>query len=160
MENTVNNLLPKIILLFIITIFINSCATPLIKIPLNISKEKLDITLTELTDGPNRYNTGGGYYYPIGAHRFIWATFTIQNKINIEQKINIAEINLVAGNEKIRPYILDMNTLINIKANPEPILKPNEKISRKIIYIVHEALKPEKFIWYDIEIILPKVKIE
>lgn len=120
------------------------CSTALITGPVIVSKGDLTITLTRLTRGPNQYNTAGGFWEPKRGREFLWGTFVIVNRGKSERIVTLDRIILHAGSKQVKPFIIDMDAAVTMKANDQPRLASGETISRKIIYVIPESAVPEK----------------
>jgi len=141
-----------------ILILIAGCSRDLIKAPLLASRDRWDMTLVALTLGPDQYNMAGGYWEPRQGKRFAWAKIILRNKLKTDQQFNLERIFLSAGGKKIKPFILDMDSPIAVRANPGPRLKPDESISRKLIYIVPRDARPDSIIYENADIVIPDLK--
>ncbi|MBN2080388.1 MAG: hypothetical protein JW838_15565 [Spirochaetes bacterium] len=120
------------------------CARPLIKAPIEVPGGDFDVTLRALMRGPDQYNTAGGYWKPRRGTGFIWATVAIRNGGSAAKTMHLNDIRLIAGGRTIRPFILDMASAVTMRANPEPSIKPDESITRRIIYVVPAGDTVEK----------------
>ena len=121
-----------------------ACTTALITGPIVMRKADLSITLTRLAKGPNQYNTAGGYWQPKPRRKFLWATFAIRNGGKAEQVVRLEHFILHIGSKQVKPFIIDMDSAVTVKANPEPRLAAGESVSRKIIYVILDSETPEK----------------
>jgi hypothetical protein len=65
---------------------------------------------------------------------------------------------LAVVRKQIKPFILDMDSAVSLRANPSPKLKPDEIISRKLIYIVPQGAVPEKIVYENVDIMIPALK--
>jgi len=117
------------------------------------------MTLVALTLGPDQYNTAGGYWEPRQGKHFAWAKIMLRNKLKTDQQFNLERILLYIGGKQIKPFILDMDSMVAMRANPAPKLKPNETISRKLIYIVPCEAYPDKIIYENVDIVIPDLKV-
>ncbi len=150
--------LPCRVILVIAFMLFAGCSKGLIKNPIAVSNDRWQITLEGLTLGPDQYNTAGGYWEPRKGKRFVWATVRIHNGLKTEQSILLDKITLSAGGKQVKPYIIDMNSPVTMRANPEPRLASGETISRRLIYIVPEEVSPEKITYEKTEIGFPGIK--
>jgi hypothetical protein len=141
-----------------IVILFTGCSKDLIKDPLVVSRDRWDMTLAMLTLGPDQYNTAGGYWEPRQGKKFIWATILLRNKLKTDQQFNLDRVFLSVDRKQIKPFILDMDTAVTLRANPVPKLKPDETISRKLIYIVPREAVPEKIVYENVDIVIPAMK--
>jgi hypothetical protein len=146
--------------IILVTIFMlySGCSKSLIREPVAVSSGRWQMTLEGLTLGPDQYNTAGGYWEPRKGKRFIWATVRIRNIMKTDQVVLLDKILLTAGGKQVKPFILDMNSPVTMRANPEPRLAPGETISRRLIYIIPESVAPEKIIYEKTEIGFPGIK--
>jgi hypothetical protein len=139
-------------------VLFSGCSRDLIKTPLVASRDRWDMTLVALTLGPDQYNMAGGYWEPRQGKHFAWAKILLRNKLKTDQQFNLERIFLSIGGKQIKPFILDMDSAVAMRANPEPRLKPNEFISRKLIYIVPRDTNPEKIVYENADIVIPDLK--
>jgi hypothetical protein len=153
-----NRTLCSCIILATVFMVYSGCSKPLIKEPVAVSNGRWQMTLEGLTLGPDQYNTAGGYWEPRKGRRFVWATVRILNILKTEQVVLLEKIMLTAGGKQVKPFILDMNSPVTMRANPEPRLAPGETISRRLIYIIPEGVAPEKIIYEKTEIGFPGIK--
>jgi hypothetical protein len=137
----------RYIFLFAVFLIYTGCSKALIKAPLPASNDRWQMTLEALTLGPDQYNTAGGFWEPRKGKRFIWATIRIRNGLRTDQCILLDRIMLAAGGKQVKPFILDMNSAVTMRANPAPKLAPGETVSRRLIYIVPDGVAPEKIIY-------------
>jgi hypothetical protein len=142
----------------VIVILFAGCSKDLIRYPLVASKDRWDMTLVMLTLGPDQYNTAGGYWEPRQGKRFVWATVILRNKLKTDQQFDLDRIFLSVGLKQIKPFILDMDSAVSMRANPAPKLKPDETISRKLIYIVPQGAEPERVVYENVDIVVPAMK--
>ena len=140
-------------------ILLAGCSKALIKEPIAASRDRWDMTLVALTLGPDQYNTAGGYWEPRQGKHFAWAKIMLRNKLKTDQQFNLERILLYIGGKQIKPFILDMDSMVAMRANPAPKLKPNETISRKLIYIVPCEAYPDKIIYENVDIVIPDLKV-
>ncbi len=122
------------------------CAKALITTPITMPGGDFDVTLRALTQGPDQYNTAGGYWTPRRGTGFTWATVVIRNRGVATKSLRLNDIRLVAGGRTIRPFILDMASAVTMRANPEPFLEPGESITRRLGYVVPEVDPVEKIL--------------
>jgi hypothetical protein len=148
---------PIMIYVAILVLFAG-CSRDLVKAPLIASRDRWDMTLAALTLGPDRYSTAGGYWEPRQGKRFAWATIILRNKLKTDQQFNLDKIFLSAGGKRIKPFVLDMDSAVAMRANPEPRLKPDESISRRLIYIVPRDVYPENVIYENVAIVIPDAR--
>ena len=141
-----------------IALLFTGCSKELIKAPLAASRDRWDMTLAGLTLGPDLFNTAGGYWEPRQGRHFAWATIRFRNKLKTDQQFNLDRVFLSAGGKQIKPFILDMGSAVAIRANPAPRLKPNEVISRKLIYIVPRDVCPDRITYENVDIAVPDLK--
>ncbi len=134
------------------------CSKALIRSPQAVSNDRWSITLEALTHGPDQYNTAGGYWEPRKGKHFIWATIQIRNSLKTDQQFLLERILLIAGGKQVKPFILDMNSMVTMRANPEPRLSPGETVSRRLIYIIPDGVDPEKMTYEKTEIGFPVIK--
>ncbi len=127
----------------------------LIKAPIMLSNDRWHISLEKLTVGPDQYNTAGGYWEPKKGKRFIWATIRVRNDLKTDQQLLLDRIMLSAGEKRVKPFIMDMNSAVTMRANPAPRLKAGETITRGLIYIVPKGIIPEKITYEKKELIIP-----
>ncbi len=133
------------------------CSRALIKDPLAVSNDRWHITLENLAAGPDQYNTAGGYWEPKKGKRFIWATIRIRNDLKTDQQFLLDRIMLSVGEKQVKPFIIDMNSAITVRANPTPRLKAGESVSRRLIYIIPKGIIPEKITYEKKELVIPVV---
>jgi hypothetical protein len=131
------------------------CSQALVRVPISVSTDRWNITVTGITRGPDQYNTAGGYWEPRPGKRFIWATMRIRNRLKTDQQFNLDRIVLRAGGKDLRPFIIDMDAAVSLRANPAPRLKPDETITRKLIYIVLRNTIPEKLLYENRDFLIP-----
>jgi hypothetical protein len=141
-----------------VIIIFTGCSKDLIKTPLIASRDRWDLTLVTLTMGPDQYNMAGGYWEPRQGKHFVWATVVLRNKLKTDLQFNLDRVFLSVGLKQIKPFILDMDSAVSMRANPAPKLEPNETISRKLIYIVPRDAVPEKIVYENVEIVIPALK--
>lgn len=134
------------------------CSRDLIKAPLVVSRDRWDMTIAALTLGPDQYRTAGGCWEPRQGNRFARATITISNNLKTDQQFNLDRIFLSIGGKRIKPFILDMDFVIAMRANPSPRLRPDESITRKLIYIVPRDTYPDKITYENVDIVIPELK--
>ncbi len=134
------------------------CSTALIKAPVVIEHGDVTITLSRLTSGPNQYNTAGGYWEPKPRRRFLWATFVVHNRGKAERVVRLDCIILHAGGRQFKPFIIDMDSVVTVKAGAAPPLAPGESITRKIIYAIPVSAGPEKLVYENDTIAIPALK--
>jgi len=130
------------------------CSKILMKNQVTLSNNKHDITLINITIGPDQYNTAGGHWEPKNGKRFVWATIAINNRLKTEQRFFLDSIRLVADKKEIKPLIIDMDSTITMRAEKEPAMAPNETISRRLIYAVPESAVLEKILYGKEEIVI------
>ena len=121
-----------------------------------LSNNKHDITLISITIGPDQYNTAGGHWEPKEGKRFVWATISIYNRLKSEQRFFLDSIRLVADKKEIKPLLIDMDSTITMRAEKEPVMAPNETISRRLIYAVPESAVLEKILYGKEEIFITR----
>ncbi|OHD63692.1 MAG: hypothetical protein A2176_05555 [Spirochaetes bacterium RBG_13_51_14] len=134
---------------------LSSCSKELIRSPVTASEYRWDLTLSKLTLGPDQYNTADGYWRPREGKKFLWATVIIHNSLKTDQQFYLDRINVASGKKLLKPFIIDMDSIVAIKANPAPILKPGETVSRKLIYILPRGVLPEKLVYENVDINIP-----
>ncbi|MBN2160686.1 MAG: hypothetical protein JW807_14955 [Spirochaetes bacterium] len=133
----------------------SGCSVSLIREPACLSKERWDLTIVALTLGPDQYATPGDCRVPPDGRGYVWATVTIRNRLKTDQVFSLDRILLRAGGKKIKPYIIDMDIPVTIRANPSPRLRPGETVSRKLIYAVPRGLPAEKMVYENTDLIIP-----
>ena len=142
---SIMKLITRFAIIFLPVYFLFSgCSTALIKGAMTASNERWQMTLETLKLGPDQYITAGGFRKPRRGRRFVWATLCIRNGLRSEQIFLLDRIMLTAGGKQVKPYVMDMNSPVTVRANPEPCLAPGETVSRRLIYIVADGAVPEK----------------
>ncbi len=146
--------------IFLAPVFIlcAGCSKALVRGPLVVENNRWQMTLEALTLGPHHYNTAGGYWEPRKGKRFVWATVRIRNGLKTDQNILLDKIMLAVGGKQVKPFILDMNSLVTMRANPAPRLKPGETVSRRLIYIIPDGVVPEKITYEKTEMVVSAIK--
>jgi hypothetical protein len=150
--------LSRCFFLVAVALLYTGCSKALIKAPLSASNDRWQMTLEALTLGPDQYNTAGGFWEPRKGRRFIWATIRIRNGLKTDQCILLNRIMLAAGGKQAKPFILDMNSAVTMRANPAPKLAPGETVSRRLVYILPDGVAPEKIIYEKTVIEVPPKK--
>lgn len=145
------------IILVVLLLVAAGCSRALIKDPLAVSNDRWHITLEKLASGPDQYNTAGGYWEPKKGKRFIWATIRIRNDLKTDQQFLLDRIMLSAGEKQVKPFIIDMNSAVTVRANPAPRLKAGESVTRRLIYVVPKGIIPEKITYEKKEMVIPVV---
>lgn len=131
----------------IIILLFAACSKPMIRRPLAVVNERWSFTLVALAAGPDHYNTAGGFWGAREGKRFVWATLKIHNSLKTEQQFFLNGIYLSAGGKQLRPFIIDMNSVVTMRANPQPKLAPSETVTRKLIYRVPRGIFPERIVY-------------
>ncbi len=62
---------------------------------------------------------------------------------------------LSAGSKIFKPYIIDMDSPVTLRANPYPRLAADEIISRRLIYHVPNSVIIRKIVYENMEINIP-----
>jgi hypothetical protein len=139
----------------ICALVIFGCMKPVIKHPLTASGNAYDITITRITIGPDQYDTPGGFNKPGSNMRFAWVTVRIHNKFRSVRRFSLRKIMLSAGSKIFKPYIIDMDSPVTLRANPYPRLAADEIISRRLIYHVPNSMIIRKIVYENMEINIP-----
>jgi hypothetical protein len=139
----------------LLAIMLTGCSRALIRVPITASTDRWDITVAGITLGPDQYNTAGGYWEPRPGKKFIWVTMRVRNRLKTDQQFNLDRIFLRAGGKQLSPFIIDMGAVVTLRANPAPKLKPDETITRKLIYIVKRNEMPEKLLYENRDFVIP-----
>jgi hypothetical protein len=139
----------------ICALVIFGCMKPVIKHPLTASGNAYDITVTRITIGPDQYDTPGGFYKPGINMRFAWIKVHVHNKLQAACRFSLKKMMLVAGLKMYKPYIIDMDSPVTMRANPYPRLTADETISRRLIYHVPDSAIIQKIVYENTEINIP-----
>ena len=132
------------------------CAEILIKGPITLSDNKFEITLIKLAVGPDQYDTAGRHWEPKNGKRLVWATVAVRNRQEAGRRFYFERIMLVAGKKEIMPFIVDLDSAVTVRADPEPVIAPDETISRRLIFIVRDVSELEKLTYGKKEINIPE----
>ncbi|TGL88799.1 hypothetical protein EHQ68_09190 [Leptospira congkakensis] len=158
-------------------VFLN-CATPVIlKQNIKSKSKNLEIEVVKLTDGPDSFASGGRNFYPnSNALRLIHVTVNFKNLKAVDHEVEFAKIALeptygTVMDEKgkeikklnspafVRHFEVDPwndvkedvsgNNFVSGKVERKLTLKPNEVLTRTLIYFLPKDKMPEKLIFLD-----------
>jgi hypothetical protein len=132
------------------------CAEILIKGPVTLSDNKFEVTLLKLAVGPDQYDTADRHWEPKNGNRLVWATVAVRNRRDAGQRFYFKRIMLVAGKREIMPFIVDLDSAVTMRADLEPVIAPDETISRRLIFIVKNVSELEKLTYGKKEINIPE----
>jgi hypothetical protein len=94
------------------------------------------IAVTEVSDGPNRYNMGGNVtYVPADNERFLWISMTVRNDRAAAQTFTYDRCGIDFDSREVLPSIVDRAWVILSEIyDKQDDMKPGEVVSRRLVF--------------------------
>jgi hypothetical protein len=120
------------------------CSTVLMNRPSSQRADDWTVTVTEVTEGPNTYPTGGITYRPGSDESFIWASVTIRNELNAARTFSYDACDLDSGSQTYLPVLVDRDTMIHALTDKVESFDPGESRGRRLIFSYPEDSRPTR----------------
>jgi hypothetical protein len=104
------------------------------------------IAVTEVSDGPNRYNMGGNVtYVPADDERFLWVSLSIRNDRAAAQTFTYDRCGIDLNSQEVLPSVVDRAWVILSEIHDkQDEMKPGEVVTRRLVFSYPESRLPTR----------------
>jgi hypothetical protein len=123
--------------LFVLAALLGACGgTMLMNQRVEAKAKDWTLGVTQVVDGPNRYNMGGNVTYVPGSdERFLWISVTVRNDRAAEQTFNYDRCGLDLDSKQVLPSIVDRDWVILSEIHDgQDNVKAGEVVNRRLIF--------------------------
>jgi hypothetical protein len=123
-----------------------ACGTTLMNQRVEAKAKDWNIAVTEVSDGPNRYNMGGNVtYVPGDDERFLWVSVAIRNDRAAEQTFTYDRCGLDLDSREVLPSVVDRAWVILSEIHDkQDDVKPGEVVTRRLVFSYPENRYPTR----------------